>query len=170
MDQVQELYHRAFHSFCEPALQIHRTLFHNLLVLFGLTFIHSILPSRPRTPSCKSVRRTWTSVTQNRVRPLSLNLFKLLTNIETANISLKSTYEPDMMPDFNPSLNLGGARLVQQALFDENADLVPPWEAPSVFRKGALVAVEAQLSVYHFVEDKKPSHVCCSADAVSIMS
>lgn len=88
-----------------------------------------------------------------------LNLSELLANAQTDKISLKSTYEPEKMADFNPSVNFSGARLVQQALFDENTELVPPWKAPSVFKKGALVAVEAQLSVYHFMEDKIPKHV-----------
>jgi len=51
--------------------------------------------------------------------------------------------------------------LVQQAIYNEDHELVPPWQAPFAFRKGALVAVEAQLFVYHFLtetKDSKPSH------------
>jgi len=63
------------------------------------------------------------------------------------------------MADFDQDLRLNGARLIQQPLFDEDAQLVPPWKAPFVFRKGALVAVEAHLTVYHFMGDEKPNHV-----------
>lgn len=79
--------------------------------------------------------------------------------IQTDKISLDSTYDPGRMSDFDQKIQLDGARLVQQPLFDEAARLVPPWQAPVVFRKGALVAVEAHLSIYHFIEDEKPSHV-----------
>ncbi|KAF9786783.1 hypothetical protein BJ322DRAFT_673449 [Thelephora terrestris] len=74
-------------------------------------------------------------------------------------ISLTSTYDPQSMSDFDPDLNLQGARLLQQRIFDQDSKLVPPSKAPFVFRKGALVAIEAKLSVFHFVNDPDPSHL-----------
>ncbi|KAF9786247.1 hypothetical protein BJ322DRAFT_1108108 [Thelephora terrestris] len=75
-------------------------------------------------------------------------------------ILLTSTYEPDRMGDFDQSLKLQGAQLTQQPIYDQDSELVPPCKAPFVFRKGALIAVEAQLSVFHFVNDPKdPNHL-----------
>lgn len=91
----------------------------------------------------------------------SLNVVGLSVNIQTEELSLSSTYEPERMPDFDQDLCLNGARLVQQPVFDLDAKLVAPWRAPAVFRKGALVAIEAHLIVYHFMADEKPNHVCC---------
>jgi len=87
---------------------------------------------------------------------LSLLLTGSSDNLQTDEISLSSTYELERMTDFNR------AQLVQQPVFDNNAQLVPPWRAPFVFRKGALVAIKAHLAVYHFMGDEKPNHVCFS--------
>lgn len=68
-----------------------------------------------------------------------------------------------MMDDYNPALfSLGDAHLVQQQMYDKNARLVPPWKAPEVFAPGTLVAVDANLVVYHFIsgdQDKWKNHV-----------
>jgi len=64
------------------------------------------------------------------------------------------------MHDYDADIfHLGSSRLVQQPMYDQNAALVPPWNAPFVFVKGALVLVEAQLVVYHFLGEHFPSHV-----------
>lgn len=64
------------------------------------------------------------------------------------------------MHDYDPALfNLGESRLVQQQLYDHKSKLVTPWEAPYQYKKGALIAVEANLVVYHFVSGKNRSHV-----------
>ena len=93
---------------------------------------------------------------------LLFNLIKSLVNLQTGEISLESTYEPDKMSDFDANLRFNGAWLVQQPLFDHDGQLVPPGKAPFVFKKGALVAIEAHLSVYHFMADEKPNHVRAS--------
>lgn len=93
--------------------------------------------------------------------PLSLDLPELSTDDQTDKVSLDSTYDSKIMP-VGPHINLRGARLVQQPLFDNEKQLVRPWEAPSVFRKGTLVAVEAKLGVYHFMGENRPTHVRAS--------
>lgn len=107
--------------------------------------------------SMYSSRRCW----QFKIRFVFfyLDVSKLLVNTRIDQISLESTYDPEMMFDFEPELGVQGVRLIQQPIYDKEAELVSPWNAPSVFRKGALVAVEAHLSVYHFINDLKPSHV-----------
>ncbi|KAF9645855.1 hypothetical protein BDM02DRAFT_3271429 [Thelephora ganbajun] len=82
-----------------------------------------------------------------------------VSDLKLDEISLTSTYEPEKMSDFNQGLCFDGARLVQQPLFDQDAQLVPPWKAPFVFREGALVVVEAHLNVFHFMADPKPNHL-----------
>lgn len=39
--------------------------------------------------------------------------------------------------------------MAQQPIYNENAVLIKPWDAPYVLTEGALVPVEARLSVYH---------------------
>lgn len=63
------------------------------------------------------------------------------------------------MPDLDSSLDLHGVRVVQQPLLDDDDMLVPPWDAPMVFRKGTLVSVEAHLTVFHFMDETPASHV-----------
>jgi len=46
-------------------------------------------------------------------------------NPQTEEFSLGSTYEPERMSDFDPSLHLNGARLIQQPLSDHDGQLVP---------------------------------------------
>lgn len=103
---------------------------------------------------------------------LSSTLFNpsdTLTNTQTDKPSLDSTYEPDVMPDFDPTLPLRGSRLKQQPIFNEDSTLIQPWKAPFVLRKGALVAVEAELSIYHFLADEKCNHVRSSTKYASVI-
>lgn len=63
------------------------------------------------------------------------------------------------MHDYSASLQLNGAQLIQQPLWDHDNNLIEPWKAPFIITKGALVAVEARLFVYHFMAGLRPSHV-----------
>ena len=64
------------------------------------------------------------------------------------------------MHDYDPNVfDLGDAKLVQQPIYDQNAELVLPWKVPFVLVPGALIAAEAKLFVYHFL-GKHPRHVC----------
>ena len=63
------------------------------------------------------------------------------------------------MSNFDPDLCLPGGRLVQQPILDEAEVLIEPWRVPLAVRKGTLVAVEAQLHIYHFLDGNYPSHV-----------
>lgn len=90
------------------------------------------------------------------------NVLELAVHSSIDQILLTSTYDPKKMSDFDPELDLRGTRLIQQPLYDQDSNLVPPWQAPFVFRKGALLLVEATLSVFHFVVGPQPSHVCSS--------
>ena len=70
------------------------------------------------------------------------------------------------MGDFDWSLNLQGAQLVQWPIYDQDSELAPPWNAPFVFRKGTLLVVEAQHSILHSMDDPRdPNHVRPSPDS-----
>lgn len=79
---------------------------------------------------------------------------------KSAEVSLEAKYDPSRMPDYEArAFDLGRAHLVQQNMLGVDGELVPPWDAQSVFREGALIAVEANLLIYHFLEaGEKASH------------
>lgn len=64
---------------------------------------------------------------------------------------LKQSYDAHQMGDLDPGLNVDGVRLRQEPFFDEYATLTPLWLVPFMFRKGALVAVEAELFIHEFM-------------------
>jgi hypothetical protein len=89
-------------------------------------------------------------------------------NVKTGEISMDSTYDPTILPDYDQDVfKFKKAQLVQQPLYDLDGDLVPPDRAPFLFRNGALVAVEAQLMIHSFLENKSPNHVRQPSSSVS---
>lgn len=64
------------------------------------------------------------------------------------------------MTDLDPKIDMRGIDLIQLSFYNEDNVVVGSWDVPSIFRKGAFVAIEGKLSVYHFINDDKPNHVC----------
>ena len=67
---------------------------------------------------------------------------------------LLGLYQPQLLPDYDPSIfGLGRALLAQQNIHDTADRLVAPWDLQSALRPGTLVVVEATLIVYSFCSD-----------------
>lgn len=103
------------------------------------------------------------SVTPSQVCFITFKSNPPFTDPSTAKISLETTYDPSELDDYDPdAFSLDGAHVVQQAMYDENAELVTPKRTPAVFAPGALVAVQATLHIFHFLTGPRPNHVCSS--------